>query len=79
MVTDLPSPTDAELTLLDELWRHSPQTVRELASAVHSEPTKVQYRTVQVLLDRLEKKSLVARDRIATPHRFMPTVPRRKD
>lgn len=76
MPPDLPRPTDAELRLLDELWRDGPCTVRELAIRLHGEPTNVQYRTVQVQLDRLVKKGLVAKDRGASPQRFAAAVDR---
>lgn len=71
------SPSDAELRVLDVLWRRGPQSVREVAFDLYGEPTSVQYRTVQVQLDRLEKKQLVARDRDETPHRFTATVDRK--
>jgi predicted transcriptional regulator len=76
MAPEHQSPTDAELRLLDELWKSPGQTVRELAVALHGDPSAVQYRTVQVLLDRLEKKRLVTRDRGQVPHRFAPAVDR---
>lgn len=70
------SPTNAELRLLDELWQQADQTVRQVATALYQDPTSVQYRTVQVQLDRLEKKGLVIRDRSVQPHRFRATVDR---
>lgn len=76
MTPELPRPTPAELQVLDVLWQHGPQTVRAVASALHGEPSAVQYRTVQVLLDRLEKKDLVVRDRSASPHTFTARVDR---
>jgi len=69
-------PSNAELAVLDALWKQSPLTVREVANAVHGAPTPVQYRTVQVQLDRLEKKGLVTRDRSCAPQVFSPTVDR---
>ncbi|MFO1054375.1 MAG: BlaI/MecI/CopY family transcriptional regulator [Planctomycetota bacterium] len=76
MTTELPRPTAAELQVLDVLWRLGAQTVRGVASDLHGDPSPVQYRTVQVLLDRLEKKGLVARDRSVTPQSFAATVDR---
>ena len=70
------SPTNAELRLLDELWKRAHQTVRELATALYRDPSSVQYRTVQVQLDRLEKKGMVQRDRDQQPHRFAAAVDR---
>ena len=70
------SPTNAELALLDVLWANGPSTVREVATAIHGEPTAVQYRTVQVLMHRLERKALVAGDRDVSPHRFSAAIGR---
>jgi predicted transcriptional regulator len=70
------SPTNAELGVLDELWRSPGATVREIANAMHGSATPVQYRTVQVLLQRLEKKGLARGSRGETPHRFTATVGR---
>ncbi len=75
-MTNLPTPSDAELRLLDELWKRGRQSVRALSVALHAEPTTVQYRTVQVLLDRLEKKRWVRRDRGQRPHLFEAAVDR---
>lgn len=70
------SPTNAELCVLDVLWHAPDRTVREIANALHGDATAVQYRTVQVLLQRLEKKGLCRCDRSAAPHRFAATVGR---
>lgn len=76
MPPDLPRPTDAELRILDELWRDGACSVRELANRLYGEPSTVQYRTVQVQLDRLVKKGLVAKDRSRTPLHFAAAVDR---
>lgn len=70
------SPSNAELSVLDVLWERDGATVRDVASALHGEPSAVQYRTVQVLLKRLERKGLVTRDRSASPHRYTAAVAR---
>ena len=59
------SPTNAELCVLDVLWHAPGRTVREIANALHGDATAIQYRTVQVLLQRLEKKGLCRCDRSA--------------
>ena len=68
--------TNAELRLLDELWAGGAKTVRQLAVTLYTDPTSVQYRTVQVQLDRLERKQLVRVDRTVTPHGFDAAVDR---
>ena len=76
MSPDFRSPSDAELRLLEMLWRLGPRTVREVAHELYGEPSTVQYRTVQVQLDRLSKKGLVERDRDGRPQRFKALVDR---
>jgi len=73
---DFQSPSNAELRVLDALWRLGPSTVRELANALYGQPSNVQYRTVQVQLDRLEKKRLIGRERSDSPQRFAAKVDR---
>ena len=70
MSSELPRPTDAELRLLDELWRSGPLPVREIANQIYGEPTTVQYRTVQVQLDRLVKKGLIEKDQSVSPQHY---------
>lgn len=77
-MTDAPRVSNAELRLLDALWRSGPLTIRAVAEALYGEPSAVQYRTVQVQLDRLEKKGLVARDRTAMAHTFTATAERER-
>ena len=73
---DFHSPSNAELRVLEALWDLGPSTVRALATTLYGEPSKVQYRTVQVQLDRLEKKCLVQRERSESPQRFAAAVDR---
>lgn len=75
-MTDTPRASNAELRLLDVLWGEPGLTVRACAERLYGQPSAVQYRTVQVQLDRLEKKGLVSRDRTGTAHAFTPTVER---
>jgi predicted transcriptional regulator len=69
-------PSTAEFRVLDVLWASGPSTVRAVADAVYGSAEPVQYRTVQVQLDRLEKKGLVTRDRTAPAHLFSAAFPR---
>ena len=55
--------TDAELAVLQVLWDHGPATVRLLTDTLYPEGTAAQYATVQKLLERLEGKGCVERDR----------------
>ena len=62
--------TDAELAVLKVLWETESATIREIADAVYPEGTAAHYATVQKLLERLEAKGLVDRDRSRHVHLF---------
>src|SRR4051794_24440595 len=53
--------TEAELAVLQELWRRGPAPIRPLADALYPDGTAAHYATVQKLLDRLEAKGCVRR------------------
>lgn len=62
--------TDAELAVLEVLWRRGPTTVRNIAEELYSGCNPSQQATVQKLLERLQGKQCVARDRDNWPHTF---------
>jgi predicted transcriptional regulator len=68
--------TDAELAVLQTLWDRGPATIRQLTDALYPEGTEAHYATVQKLLDRLEAKGHVARDRSGHAHVFTATTDR---
>ncbi len=68
--------TDAELALLQSLWDAGPATIRQLVLRVYKEGGASVYATVQKLLDRLESKGFVRRDRAAQVHIFQAAVDR---
>ena len=68
--------TDAELAVLQTLWEHGPATTRQLTVRLYPEGTVAQYYTVQKLLERLEEKECVARDRSRRAHLFSARVDR---
>jgi BlaI family penicillinase repressor len=68
--------TEAELSILEVLWDQRRATIRQLVSAVYGVGGTSAYATVQKLLDRLEAKGFVARDRGASVHVFEATVGR---
>lgn len=71
--------TDTELELLQQLWDHGGRTIRQLTDALYpGEGTTAQYATVQKLLERLEEKGHVRRDRSPPAHVFTAAV-RRED
>jgi predicted transcriptional regulator len=62
--------TEAELTVLRVLWGHGPRSVREIVEILGRDGTAVLAATVQKLLERLEAKGWVARDRSGEVQRF---------
>jgi predicted transcriptional regulator len=66
--------TDVELSILQVLWERGEATSRELTSALYAEVTDPKMATVQKLLERLEAKGCVHRDRRERAHRFRPRV-----
>ncbi len=68
--------TPAESALLQVLWKKGDATIRQLADILYPEGTHAHYATVQKLLERLESRGMVRRDRGPRAHRFSPTVSR---
>jgi predicted transcriptional regulator len=68
--------TDAELAILRILWDDGPQPVRAIASALSSRGNRAQAATVQKLLERLEDKGWVDRDRTGPVQSFRATADR---
>jgi BlaI family transcriptional regulator, penicillinase repressor len=52
---------DAELRVLEELWRRGDATIRDLRDALYPEGGNSKFATVQTLLSRLAAKGLVGR------------------
>ena len=70
MVRDPQDLPDAELAVLQMLWERGPSTIRQLSDALYPSGTDAHYATVQKLLDRLELKGCVSRDRSSWAHVF---------
>ncbi len=68
--------TDAELAVLQLLWEQGPAAIRRLTDALYPKGGAAQYATVQKLLERLEAKGFVRRDRSAAVHVFAAAVDR---
>jgi predicted transcriptional regulator len=62
--------TDAELAVLQVLWDRGESTIRQLADVLYPGGADTGYATVQKLLERLEDKEHVARDRSGHAHLF---------
>lgn len=70
---EAPLPTDAELGILQVLWRRGPSTVREVKEELEEE-REVGYTTVLKLLQIMHEKGLVDRDESERSHRYSPAV-----
>lgn len=66
--------TDAELSVLQALWDIGPSPIRRITAALYQAAGVSQYATVQKLLERLEAKGYVSRDRSANVHVFAAAV-----
>lgn len=71
-----PPLANAELAVMELLWEKSPRTARDLREHLYAADTKAQHGTVQRLLQRLEDKGYVARDKTLPVHLFSPEVSR---
>ena len=63
---------NAELAVMDLLWQNDRMTARDLREQLYPDATKAQHGTVQRLLQRLEEKGFVGRDRSLAVHFFSP-------
>jgi BlaI family transcriptional regulator, penicillinase repressor len=68
--------TDAELAVLQLLWDRGALTAREIREELYPSDTPSNHGTIQKLLQRLEAKKLVGRDRSSFVHVFKPLISR---
>ena len=76
MVRKAAKASETELEILAVLWKRGPVRIREVAEELYGESGPSVYGTVQSLLERLEAKGLVKRDRSSFAHRFSAKVSR---
>jgi len=68
--------TDAELAVMQVLWAKPAASIRQVTDVLYPKGSTSHYATVQKLLDRLEAKGFVKRDRTLHVHLFSATVDR---
>ena len=68
--------TDAELAILKVVWERESATAREIRDQLYPVGTPSDHATVQKLLQRIEKKGLISRDRSSFAHVFRAKVSR---
>jgi len=69
-----PPLANAELAVMDLLWEGGGLTARQVRERLYPDADKAQHGTVQRLLQRLEDKGFVERDRWAPVHVFTAKV-----
>jgi predicted transcriptional regulator len=72
----LPSLANAELAIMELLWDQDALTARAIKERLYPSAKSSQHGTVQRLLQRLERKGFVERDRSLGVHRFSPALTR---
>jgi predicted transcriptional regulator len=68
--------SDTQLSVLQVLWDQGPQTIRRITDVLYPQGNASHYATVQKLLERLEEKKYVRRDRSGSAHTFAATLER---
>ena len=67
---------NAELAVMDLLWDEETLTARQIRERLYHDANKAQHGTVQRLLQRLEDKGFVERDRNVSVHLFAAAISR---
>lgn len=68
--------TNAEIAVMELLWDTQPLTARHVREQLYDDAKTSQHGTVQRLLQSLEDKGFVERDRSLGVHLFAPTISR---
>ncbi len=68
--------TESELAVLRILWDRGTATIRQLTDVLYPQGEAAQYATIQKLLDRMEVKGYVRRDRSLYVHVFTAVLDR---
>ena len=71
-----PALANAELGVMNLLWQDDRLTARQIREQLYPDATKAQHGTVQRLLQRLEDKGYVQRDRSLSVHLFSAAISR---
>ncbi len=71
-----PPLANAELAVMNLLWQNDRVTARYLREQLYPDANKAQHGTVQRLLQRLEEKGYVERDRSLSVHFFSAAISR---
>ena len=72
----LPPLANAELAVMELLWDETGLTARRIRETLYPDASKAQHGTVQRLLQRLEEKGFVSRDKSLPVHLFSAAISR---
>ena len=78
MSEKLPAMADSELAVMQLLWENEVLTNPEIRQLLYPDGGQATAGTVQKLLERLEKKGFVSRDRTHFVHFFRATISRQE-
>lgn len=67
---------NAELSVMELLWDHGSLTARQIQDRLYGESDRSQHGTVQRLLQRLEDKELVEREKVGAANAFSTRISR---
>jgi BlaI family transcriptional regulator, penicillinase repressor len=73
---DIESVTEGELSILEVIWEQGTPTSRDIADVIYEKVSDSKMASVQKLLERLEAKGYVSRDRSERAHRFRELISR---
>ncbi len=76
MARTSPNITDAEWAVLERLWEEGPLSIRQVADVLYPKGGASEYATVHKLLERLEAKKYVQRQRTGGVYLFQAAIPR---
>ena len=68
--------TEGELAILEVIWDRGSPTTRDIAMVIYAKASDSKMASVQKLVERLEAKGYVSRDRAERAHRFRAIVDR---
>jgi len=73
-----PTLANSELAIMDLLWKTEQLTAREIRERLYPDASRAQHGTVQKLLQRLEEKDFVERDKSQFVHTFTAKTTRKE-
>ena len=72
----VPKLANAELAVMERLWEGGSLTARDLREQLYPDAPRPMHGTIQRLLQRLEDKAFIDRDRDRAAHLFTPRISR---